>query len=52
MFFLLGGVSLGSLPLVLPLASRLVNMLVDIGLGAVAIRLLRGLTGSSPRPSQ
>ena len=52
MFFLLGGVSLGSLPLVLPLASRLVNMLVDVGLGALAIRLLRGLTAASTRPSQ
>jgi hypothetical protein len=52
MFFLLGGVSLGSLPLVLPLASRLVNMLVDIGLGAVAMSLLRGLTGSSVRPTE
>jgi glycosyltransferase 2 family protein len=49
MFFLLGGVSLGSLPIVLPVASRLVTMLVDIGLGAVAIRLLRNLTGTSAR---
>jgi glycosyltransferase 2 family protein len=49
MYFMLGGASLGSLPLVLPVASRLVNMLVDIGLGALAIKLLRGLTRDRAR---
>jgi hypothetical protein len=40
MYWMLG-TSTGSLALVLPLVSRMVSMLADIGLGAVALRLLR-----------
>lgn len=41
MFLLLKGVSVGSLPLVLPIATRSVNMVVDVVLGSVALKLLR-----------
>lgn len=41
MFLLLKGVSVGSLPLVLPIATRSVNMLVDVVLGSAALKLLR-----------
>lgn len=41
MFLILDGISLASLPLVLPIATRSVNLLVDIVLGAVALALLR-----------
>src|SRR5262249_12241103 len=41
MFLLLNGVAVGSLPLVLPLATRSVNMFVDVVLGATALKLLR-----------
>jgi glycosyltransferase 2 family protein len=43
MYALLGGAATGSLALVLPVASRLVNMAVDVVLGLVAVRLLRSL---------
>ncbi|MEP7051767.1 MAG: lysylphosphatidylglycerol synthase domain-containing protein [Pseudomonadota bacterium] len=45
MYELLGGAhgGAGSLSLVLPVASRMMNMFVDIALGAVALRLLRSL---------
>jgi uncharacterized membrane protein YbhN (UPF0104 family) len=46
MYLLLSGVSAGSLPLLLPVVSRGVNMLVDIGLGLFALKLLRGLDES------
>lgn len=49
MYLMLNGVSLGSLPLVLPVATRGVNMLVDIGLGLLAIKLLRTFVGEHPR---
>ena len=42
MYLMLGGVMPGSLPLILPVASRIVNMLVDLFLGIIALRLLRG----------
>jgi hypothetical protein len=44
MYAMLGGAKTGSLALVLPVASRLMNMAVDLVLGAVALRLLRTLT--------
>jgi uncharacterized membrane protein YbhN (UPF0104 family) len=44
MYAMLGGAASGSLALVLPVASRLMNMGVDVVLGAVALRLLRTLT--------
>lgn len=53
MYLMLDGVSLGALSLVLPIASRGVNMVVDLGLGAFALRLLRRFMGegfSSPPP--
>ena len=53
MYLMLKADSLGSLPLVLPLASRAVNMLVDIGLGLVAIKLLRSfMKNGLEKPSQ
>lgn len=45
MYAMLGGAKTGSLALVQPVASRLMNMAVDVLLGAVALRLLRTLTG-------
>jgi len=52
MYKMLGGEASGSLALVLPVASRLLNMFVEIALGLVAFRLLRTLTvgKSSTRP--
>jgi glycosyltransferase 2 family protein len=41
MFAMIGGA--GSMALVLPVASRMLNMFVDIALGAVALRLLQSL---------
>ena len=42
MYMILGGTSTGPLALVLPVASRGVSMLADVGVGAVAVKLLRG----------
>jgi hypothetical protein len=44
MYEMLGGASKGSMALVLPVASRLMSMFVDVVLGAIALRLLRTLT--------
>jgi uncharacterized membrane protein YbhN (UPF0104 family) len=41
MFLVLDGVSLSTLPLVLPIATRSVNMLSDVVLGGLALKLLR-----------
>lgn len=41
MYLLLHGVSSGPLALVLPIATRIVNMLVDISLGTIGFALLR-----------
>jgi uncharacterized membrane protein YbhN (UPF0104 family) len=49
MYLILNGVSLGTLPLVLPVATRAVNMFVDIGLGLVAIKLLRSFMARGAR---
>ena len=46
MYDMLGGAAKGSLALVFPVASRLMNMFVDVTLGVVAFRLLRSLTGA------
>jgi uncharacterized membrane protein YbhN (UPF0104 family) len=53
MYLILGGATPGSLSLILPVASRIVNMLVDIFLGVIALRLLKNFintdwTGNSP----
>jgi uncharacterized membrane protein YbhN (UPF0104 family) len=44
MYEMLGGASKDSMALVLPVASRLMSMFVDVALGAIALRLLRTLT--------
>ncbi|MDR3580398.1 MAG: hypothetical protein P4L44_10585 [Oryzomonas sp.] len=41
MYMMLGGALSGSLSLILPIASRIVNMLVDIFLGVIALKLMR-----------
>lgn len=43
MYVLLGGRATGTFALVVPVASRMLNMCVDIVLGAVALKLLRTL---------
>ena len=48
MYKILEGQATGSLALVLPVASRLLNMFVEIALGLVALRLLRTLTVRKP----
>jgi glycosyltransferase 2 family protein len=48
MYALLGGSMSGSMAIVMPVASRLLNMGVDIVLGAVAFKLLRSLTPKKP----
>ncbi len=49
MYAMLDGQGVASLALVLPVASRLLNMVVEILLGAVALHLLRTLTVREPR---
>jgi uncharacterized membrane protein YbhN (UPF0104 family) len=44
MYAMLGGKVAGSLAIVMPVASRMLNMLVDVLLGAVALKLLRSLS--------
>lgn len=55
MYVMLGGAASGSLALTLPLAIRMLNMVVDLGLGGLALHLSRGFAhrkaGSEP-PSQ
>jgi uncharacterized membrane protein YbhN (UPF0104 family) len=51
MYAILGGAATGSLAIVMPVASRLLTMLVDVLLGAVAFRLLRTLT-TAKRPAE
>jgi uncharacterized membrane protein YbhN (UPF0104 family) len=46
MYKILGGTATGTLSLVLPVASRMMNMFVDISLGAVALKLLRTLAAT------
>jgi len=52
MYAMLGGATTGSLAIVMPVASRLLNMAIDVLLGAVAFRLLRTLTEKSPPPQE
>lgn len=47
-YAMLGGSLSGSLAVVMPLASRLLNMSVDVVLGAVAFKLLRTLAPKKP----
>lgn len=42
MYMMLDGTSTGPLALLLPLVSRVVSMVADIGVGVVALKLLRG----------
>jgi hypothetical protein len=49
MYAMLDGQGVASLALVLPVASRLLNMVVEILLGAVALHLLRTLNVREPR---
>jgi uncharacterized membrane protein YbhN (UPF0104 family) len=49
MYLMLNGASLGSLPLVLPVATRGMAMLADIGVGIVALQLLRTFTRERAR---
>ena len=46
MYAMLGGQTAGSLAIVLPIASRMLNMFVDVLLGAVALKLLRSLAAT------
>lgn len=50
MYAMLGGKTTGSLAIVMPVASRLLNMLVDVLLGAVALKLLKSLSASKRTP--
>jgi uncharacterized membrane protein YbhN (UPF0104 family) len=51
MYAMLGGAASGPLALTLPVATRIIHMIVDVGLGGTALRLLRGLqTGKGPAP--
>jgi uncharacterized membrane protein YbhN (UPF0104 family) len=52
MYALLSDQGVASLALVLPIASRLLNMVVEITLGLVAFRLLRTLSARGLRPEQ
>ncbi|HYP88116.1 MAG TPA: lysylphosphatidylglycerol synthase domain-containing protein [Polyangiaceae bacterium] len=51
MYSMLGGQATGSLAIIMPVASRLLNMAVDVLLGAVAFRLLKTLTAKKPTPA-
>lgn len=48
MYAMLGGAASGPLALTLPLATRAIHMLVDVGLGGTALRLLRKLDRGAP----
>lgn len=48
MYAILGGAATGSLAIVMPVASRLLNMAVDVLLGAVAFKLLKTLSAKKP----
>jgi glycosyltransferase 2 family protein len=51
MYALLGGAASGPVALVLPIATRILHMIVDVGLGATALRLLRKLNQGHPVPT-
>lgn len=46
MYAILGGTATGSMSIVMPVASRLLNMFVDVALGAVALKLLQSLSAA------
>ncbi|HET9930259.1 MAG TPA: lysylphosphatidylglycerol synthase domain-containing protein [Polyangiaceae bacterium] len=48
MYVMLGGAGSGSLALTLPLAIRMLNMVVDLGLGGLALHLSRGFARAKP----
>jgi hypothetical protein len=48
MYLLLGGATTGSLALVFPLVSRMLYMIADAALGAVALRLVRDISKREP----
>jgi hypothetical protein len=48
MYMMLGGGSSGALALTLPLAIRMLNMVVDLGLGGIALHLSRGFDRKKP----
>ena len=50
MYAMLGGQATGSLALIVPVASRMLSMTVDVLLGGVALRLLRSLAISKRAP--
>jgi len=50
MYAMLGGQATGSLSLILPVASRMLNMFVDVLLGAVALKLLQTLAAKQREP--
>jgi hypothetical protein len=50
MYAMLGGAASGPIALTLPLATRVLHMLVDVGLGGTALRLLRGLNQQAGLP--
>jgi uncharacterized membrane protein YbhN (UPF0104 family) len=47
MYAMLGGAGSGPIALILPVATRILHMLVDVGLGATALHLLRKLNGTA-----
>jgi uncharacterized membrane protein YbhN (UPF0104 family) len=47
MYAMLGGVARGPVALILPVATRVMHMIVDVALGGTALRLLRKLNGRS-----
>jgi hypothetical protein len=50
MYAMLGGAASGPIALTLPLATRVLHMLVDVALGGTALRLLRGLNQQAGLP--
>ncbi len=50
MYMMLGGGSSGSIALTLPLATRMITMVTDLVLGAVALRLLKSFSANRPKP--
>ena len=51
MYAMLGGAASGPLALTLPVATRIIHMIVDVGLGGTALRLLRNLQTGKDRVS-
>jgi len=49
MYAMLGGAASGAIALALPIATRVLHMIVDVTLGSVALRLLRNLNRTAAR---